>query len=357
MSVDYKIELKKLVSALQVEAKSHHKNRDFLQLLPFNPEKQESYDLYTMNSPFSLTIIDYTPDAPYLFAFIGVETAFSIAVDTRQLSRLHKHDYFELFYILDGHLDIMIEGSHHRYESGEACLINCNARHVEEYRSAFLAVYLNFSPQYLSALTKHLFLDTQKDGLPWFLSQNIQADQKDRKDYIDFTPMPAPDEGISNGMEQLIYRIVSESKGKAPGYEDIVSGSLKRLLFHLQSPIEYTHSYVRLKAIREQNLFEDTVTYINLQKRKVSRSELADALNYNGDYISQIFYKQTGQTLADYIRNVCLREAASLLLNTDLSASAIIHRLGFENRTAFYRQFKKKYQVTLDEYRHNYRNF
>ena len=37
MSVDYKIELKKLVSALQVEAKSHHKNRDFLQLLPFNP--------------------------------------------------------------------------------------------------------------------------------------------------------------------------------------------------------------------------------------------------------------------------------------------------------------------------------
>ena len=71
MSVDYKIELKKLVSALQVEAKSHHKNRDFLQLLPFNPEKQESYDLYTMNSPFSLTIIDYTPDAPYLFAFIG----------------------------------------------------------------------------------------------------------------------------------------------------------------------------------------------------------------------------------------------------------------------------------------------
>ena len=120
--------------------------------------------------------------------------------------------------------------------------------------------------------------------------------------------MPAPDEGISNGMEQLIYRIVSESKDKAPGYEDIVSGSLKRLLFHLQSPIEYTHSYVRLKAIREQNLFEDTVTYINLQKRKVSRSELADALNYNGDYISQIFYKQTGQTLADYIRNVCLRE-------------------------------------------------
>ena len=66
MSVDYKIELKKLVSALQVEAKSHHKNRDFLQLLPFNPEKQESYDLYTMNSSFSLTIINYKKNKKYL---------------------------------------------------------------------------------------------------------------------------------------------------------------------------------------------------------------------------------------------------------------------------------------------------
>ena len=45
--------------------------------------------------------------------------------------------------------------------------------------------------------------------------------------------------------------------------------------------------------------------------------------------------------------------------NTHVSERTVreIYLKGFENRTAFYRQFKKKYQVTLDEYRHNYRNF
>ncbi|RSU09588.1 hypothetical protein CBF29_11325 [Vagococcus elongatus] len=39
------------------------------------------------------------------------------------------------------------------------------------------------------------------------------------------------------------------------------------------------------------------------------------------------------------------------MLNTLLRSTAIIKKLGFENRTVFYTHFKKKFGVTPNQYR------
>lgn len=41
-----------------------------------------------------------------------------------------------------------------------------------------------------------------------------------------------------------------------------------------------------------------------------------------------------------------MKEAADLLLNTDLPVSEIIASIGYQNRTAFYRQFERRYHMS-----------
>ena len=138
---------------------------------------------------------------------------------------------------------------------------------------------------------------------------------------------------------------------KEPGCMDIVYGYPKRFFAILQTPGCYTCLNTRFYPEGENTLFEKTLDYVHSHKYRLTRSQIAEALHYNSNYISDVFLKHTGITLADYIRDVCLQEAASLLLNSELSVSEIIHRLGFENRTSFYQMFKKKYGVSPGEYR------
>ena len=55
--------------------------------------------------------------------------------------------------------------------------------------------------------------------------------------------------------------------------------------------------------------------------------------------------------MTEYIQSFYLEDARRLLLETDLSISEIINRLGFSNRSHFYRIFSKKYDITPKDYR------
>ncbi|HAL74741.1 MAG TPA: AraC family transcriptional regulator, partial [Clostridiales bacterium] len=74
-------------------------------------------------------------------------------------------------------------------------------------------------------------------------------------------------------------------------------------------------------------------------------------LKYSGSHISAIARKFSGMTLFDYRMTFCMEEAATLLTQTSKSIAEIAGDLNFSNRTHFYRQFKKRFQVTPHEYR------
>ena len=56
-------------------------------------------------------------------------------------------------------------------------------------------------------------------------------------------------------------------------------------------------------------------------------------------------------TLKDYIRGRRVSEAASLLRLTDLSIDEIMYRVGFTNRTDFWKHFEKVFAMTPAEFR------
>lgn len=84
---------------------------------------------------------------------------------------------------------------------------------------------------------------------------------------------------------------------------------------------------------------------------RMSRSDLEKSLCYSGNYINAIVNKYAGMCLYDYGLTFTMKKAAYLLAETEIPIAAIETKLGFTNRTHFYKIFKKKYDMTPGTYR------
>lgn len=319
---------------------------------PYQIETTNAFDIYEIQYPYQLFLMDYNGSySTMIFLNPHQQLFVNVPAEKETLSHLHQHNFFEFFYVLDGELDFVIESIHQRYIPGDCCIINPHARHVEEHHHHYTALYLSLSIDFFfDILADFSNVPNKNTELLAFFKRNRSG--REQGDYLDFHPLSFIDSEHQNNVEEILYHITKELLFKDIGYQDLFTGYLKRLFSYLQAPTLYTCSNTQFQTTNENKIFERTLAYINSQKRKVTRQDLEDALHYNGNYISRVFQKNTGQSLTVYTRNICLNEAANLLLNTTLSTTEIIEKVGFKNRTAFYNQFKAKFGVTPDQYRH-----
>lgn len=59
----------------------------------------------------------------------------------------------------------------------------------------------------------------------------------------------------------------------------------------------------------------------------------------------------TGMTPGEFIKNIRLKQTATLLATTNLNVTEIFYRTGFNNQSYFFREFKKRYNCAPNEYR------
>lgn len=85
--------------------------------------------------------------------------------------------------------------------------------------------------------------------------------------------------------------------------------------------------------------------------RSISRTEVAQYLHINEDYLSRSFKKYTGYTFKDYDILVRMETAKTLLEQTKLPVSMIAGKVGFDNFSHFSQAFRKYSGKTPSEYR------
>lgn len=89
-------------------------------------------------------------------------------------------------------------------------------------------------------------------------------------------------------------------------------------------------------------LIENIKNYIREnQAYGISVEELAAAFNYAPKYLGRLFKSKTGQTVTEYDNRLKIRQAESLLEETDLSIEQIAAQAGFNSGTYFDRVFRK----------------
>ncbi len=262
---------------------------------------------------------------------------------------LHRHNYIEMVYVVEGELDFIIEEKYCRYKKGDFCIINQNVLHKEIMLKEYEALYFGFSKDYLRNLLRNEKGEHGSVSLEKFIQRNV-GDTLDI-DCLEFIPIS---ERANRQLYELCLLLLTELLERQAGYKEFVCGYIKRIFSKLQDYSLYSSNNIYYTIDDSAHLFKDTLSYLQKHKYKVTRNELSAALNYNGNYIGEVFMKYTGVTIASYIRNMCLQEASYLLLNTDMKVTQIINQLHYENKTAFYKLFSDKYGMTPVEYRKHF---
>ena len=274
---------------------------------------------------------------------------------------LHSHDFYELTVVLSGEIALQIEDEQITYHAGECCLCNKNIHHREIFETDFEIVLFLFQEDYIqSVLSQNLFYDTEGkryvkniffDDL-LFKNKNGKIPFLDAKEYVDFKPRK------SYGTKEfytLLNSMILEISENRSGKSYMMKGYFCRFFSILEDPDNYAASFHAAKLSKEEALLYRVSVLLEKKKGRITRQELEETLNYNADYINRIVKKRTGMPLSELGQLFMLKEASDMLRDTNLSISCICEKLGYTNRSFFYRLFEERYKMKPTEYRKQYR--
>jgi two-component system response regulator YesN len=99
------------------------------------------------------------------------------------------------------------------------------------------------------------------------------------------------------------------------------------------------------------------ISYIHKNiEHDVSRSDIAEHVFLNPEYLSRLFKKEKGVLLKDFIIEEKLKIAQSLLTETNIPISLVASKVGYSNFSNFSQIFKKVTGQTPAEFRKTHRN-
>lgn len=85
--------------------------------------------------------------------------------------------------------------------------------------------------------------------------------------------------------------------------------------------------------------------------RPITVTEIADEFDYNSDYISSLFKKNTGMSLTFYINKTRIDISKSLIVNYNLSIKEAAYSCGFSDEKYYMKIFKKLEGMTPAQYK------
>lgn len=88
--------------------------------------------------------------------------------------------------------------------------------------------------------------------------------------------------------------------------------------------------------------------------QKITVAQLADELGVTRNYLSQLFMKEEGIPLMDYIMEQKIRSSLQVLRYTKATYGEVAYQLGFSSQSHFGQAFKKVMGMTPKQYRDKY---
>ena len=102
---------------------------------------------------------------------------------------------------------------------------------------------------------------------------------------------------------------------------------------------------------QKSNLMRDVLIYLqNNYQQPIRMEHLARHFGYSKSRFSRLFHDHLGCSMIEYLSNIRCRQAALLLIESDMTMLDIALAVGFECLRTFYRAFKNCYQMTPTQY-------
>lgn len=256
---------------------------------------------------------------------------------TRRYS--HTHNYFELNFVIKGQATFYFEETEHLMHEGEVCIIAPGSNHdflIDDETSIVYTVCIRRSTfeSTFSSLISH------QDLLSGFFRQILKND--DRSNYLMlFT---------GNNMECRIF--------------------LRKLLIESEDPDEYSNgccinlinlfftnllrNYSKTIAFYNYEMGSDfslVLQYIQHNYQTLTLSSLAEFFHYSEPHLCTLIKQNTGKNFTDLIKNLRMRDAKNLLINTDMKINEIAEQIGYNSADHFSRVFRQTFGISPADFR------
>ena len=106
------------------------------------------------------------------------------------------------------------------------------------------------------------------------------------------------------------------------------------------------------KKLSNYSIVDDIKHYLDMNyPDKIKMKDVAKEFGIHPNYLTKIFHDKFDISPKNYLKDLKLKKAQSLLKTTDLPISIIADSLGFDDQLAFSRIFKKEFSLSPSEYR------
>ncbi len=262
----------------------------------------------------------------HLFEYKDNDLFFHHSVDMPphdMLYGMHIHEIYEIFYLISGTGEFIIEGNSYSITPGCIILLKSNeAHHIRmNTNERYERIVLHFYPDILDGITngKALLIPFDRPlGVNNLFLPSADADNQIRKCLFDILAEKGTKEDIRLSIQVNLFKILHTIKNNLN--IDIYS--------------DYDTKNARINEILNfinEHLFES-----------ISVNYICDKFFISKSYLSQLFKESTGTSLWNYVLSKRLTYSKNLI-RSGVPATIAANQCGFSDYTSFFRAYKKHF--------------
>ncbi len=256
----------------------------------------------------------------------------------------HTHNFYEINYLYRGKCTNILMGKSYPMKPHEIFIMRPGTVHQVKDDEDVLLYNILIKPDYF----EERFSDIFTDILP--PEKFHPTDQENRQSYT-YPYIFYSSLNVDTLIEQMYAEITHH-------YNDCRL-MLEALIIQFLVTLNRSESP---KILPEQinnaslSLIHEILQYIQNDFSTVSLTVLAENFGYSKEHLSRLIYKNTGSHFTEILLGIKLNYAVDYIKNTSMSIEQIVRLSGFGSIEYFYRQFKKRFGISPNAFRKQYRN-
>lgn len=254
--------------------------------------------------------------------------------DTKDMPKFHCHNYYEIYYLFSGKVLYLIDDEFFEINSGDIVLVNKNKLHMTK------------KPETIYGENIKVYITDDN-------MECLGANSQKFKECFDYIHIVVP-ENKKKHIDRVFKNLRTEYKNNDLFSAQLTDNYIYEILSNIYKLI-FVDNEDNLGDISTQsNEINIAIRYVyNNYSEKLTLPAVAKLVNMNPSYFSRYFKKVTGITFMDYVNNIRIKNAVTLITDTNMSLTDIAQACGFNNQSYFCRQFQKIIGCSAGKYRND----
>lgn len=251
-----------------------------------------------------------------------------------ELIHYHKHHYYEITCILNGHGFISVNGKRFALEAGDVVLFNVDEVHGWELEEDMRLFMMYFSSELIFdkvSLFDYEYLRFFEEKGSHFMNKISHQEIYAKRIY--------------GAMEDIYNEWIHDDMGRKMMMKAFVLRILTMLTRHYKnSPKDSRQCQIKNEQMQR---LQEVIAYVSeCYDQKITLEDAAQKAYMNANYFSAFFKKVMGETFSHYLIKIRIYKARELILTGRYNVLEVSQMCGYNNISNFYRAYKKIFGKT-----------